>query len=271
MTESQKLLILKQLLLDEDREFANSILQKLELLENTVNIQENLSEKVNPIIDKKIDFFAQNIPQKLGPTITEALGLQIKNSQDQVVEILFPIIGKMIKKYVQQEMKVLSESINNQLQNTFSLGKLKRKIKSVFTGASEKEIILSELSKSKIEQVFVIEKGSGLLISSTSREESIDQDMIAGMLTAIKSFVEDAFAKKDQSLELIQYELYNIHIQNFSSYYIAVVVSGIFDTHFKSVLENKLFDFATKHVNNNLSNGDAITKALKQLIKNEYF
>jgi hemerythrin len=266
MNESQKLLQLKQLLLDEDRDFANSILQKLESLENTVYIQGNLSEKINPIIDKKIEAFAENVPKKLGPAITEALSFEIKNSQDKVVEALFPIIGKMIKKYVQQEMKVLTESINNQIQNTFSFKGLKRKIKAIFTGASESEIILSELSKSKIEQIFVIEKGSGILISSTSKEDSMDQDMIAGMLTAIKSFVEDAFSKKDQSLELIQYELYNIHIQNFSSYYIAVVVSGIFDTNFKNTLENELFDFASKHINNNLSNRDSIAEALKELI-----
>lgn len=266
MTESEKLVLLKQLLLDEDRDFANSILQKLESLENTVNIQANLSDRINPIIDKKIEAFAEEVPEKLGPAITEALSFEIKNSQDKVVEALFPIIGKMIKKYIQQEMRLLSESINNQLQSTFSIQKIKRKIKAIFITASESEIILSELNKSKIEQIFVIEKGSGLLVSSASKEESIDEDMIAGMLTAIKSFVEDAFSKKDQSLELIQYELYHIHIQNFSSYYIAVVVSGIFDTNFKNILENKLFNFASKHVNKNLSNSDLITQKLKELI-----
>ena len=56
MTESEKLVLLKQLLLDEDRDFANSILQKLESLENTVNIQANLSDRINPIIDKKRGF-----------------------------------------------------------------------------------------------------------------------------------------------------------------------------------------------------------------------
>ncbi|AWG21115.1 cell envelope biogenesis protein OmpA [Flavobacterium faecale] len=267
MTESQKLILLKKLLLEEDRDFANSILQKLELLENTVNIEENLSQKINPIIDKKIEAFTEEVPRKLGPAITEALGFEIKNSQDKIVDVLFPIIGKMIKKYIQQEMKILTESINNQLQNTFSFKKISRKFKSIFSGASESEIILSELNKSKIEQIFIIEKGSGLLLSSTSNEGSIDRDMIAGMLTAIKSFVEDAFLKKDQNLELIQYELYNIHIQNFASYYIAVVVSGVFDTNFKNELEDSLFDFASKHINKNISNSAYITEKLKELIK----
>jgi hypothetical protein len=80
------------------------------------------------------------------------------------------------------------------------------------------------MNQTSVEQIFVIEKGSGLIISSVSKQESIDEDMIAGMLTAIKSFVEDAFKRDLQSLELIQYELFEIHIQNFTSYYFAVVI-----------------------------------------------
>lgn len=248
MTDSEKLIKLKELLLHEDRDFALQILQKLEDVEKTLEKEELLSEKVNPIIDKKIDTFAEEIPQKLGPTITEALKVQIRDAQDQVVEALFPIIGKMIKKYIQQEMRILTENINNQVQNTFSVKKWKRKITSFFTGVSEESIILTEMSKPHVEQVFIIEKGSGLLIANVSKnEENIDKDMIAGMLTAIKSFVEDAFTKEEQSLELIQYELYNIYIQNMSTYYIACVISGSFNSEFKNQLEDKILNFAAKH------------------------
>ena len=240
MTDSEKLIKLKELLLSEDRDFAQNILQKLDSLEDTVNTHEKLSEKVNPIIDKKIDTFVEEIPTKLGPVIADAL----TKSQDKVVEALFPIIGKMIKKYIQQEIKALSDSINSQVQTTFSIKTWQRKAKAIFTGVSEKEIILSEMNQTSVEQIFVIEKGSGLIISSASKQESIDEDMIAGMLTAIKSFVEDAFKKDQQSLELIQYELFEIHIQNFTSYYFAVVISGGFDASFKNKLENKLFDIA---------------------------
>ena len=98
MTDSEKLIKLKELLLNEDRIFAQNILDKLDSLEDTVNTHEKLSEKVNPIIDEKIDAFVEEIPTKLGPVIAEAL----TKSQDKVVEVLFPIIGKMIKNYIQQ-------------------------------------------------------------------------------------------------------------------------------------------------------------------------
>lgn len=264
MTDSEKLIKLKELLLNEDRTFAQHILEKLDALEDTVHTHEKLSEKVNPIIDQKLQIFVEEIPDKLGPTIADAL----TKSQDKVVEALFPVIGKMIKKYIQQEIKALSDSINNQVQSTFSMQTWKRKFKAMFTGVSEKEIILSEMHQTQIEQLFVIESGSGLIISSVSKQESIDEDMIAGMLTAIKSFVEDAFKKDQQSLELIQYELFEIYIQNFKSYYFAIVISGGFNTAFKNKLENKLFDLAS-HIKSDAIDKEQITIKLKEFLENE--
>jgi hypothetical protein len=269
MDDSEKLVALKELLLQEDRVFANQILQKLDQLEQILYTQKNLSEKVDPIIDEKINAFVEKMPQQLGPVITATLREEIQNSQDQVVEVLFPIIGKMIKKYVQAEMKMLSDAINNQLQESFSMKKWKRKFIALFTGVSENDIILSELDQPQIQQVFVIEKGSGIILSSFSKTQTIDEDMVAGMLTAIKSFVEDAFQGGGQNLEHIEYELYKIHLQNFSSYYIAAVVSGSFNNQFKSILEDKLIDFASKHIKSNTSNKDHISKNLIEYFEHE--
>ncbi len=268
MTDSEKLIKLKELLLNEDRDFAQNILEKLDAIEDTINTPEKLSSKVDSIINKKLETYTEEIPEKLGPTITKALSSEIKNSQDKVVEILFPIIGKMIKKYIQQEMKVLSDNINYQIQNTLSYKGIKRKVLSKFTGVSEQDMLIAELNEPNVEQIFVIEKGSGLIISSISKQESIDEDMIAGMLTAIKSFVEDAFKRDQQSLELIQYELFEIHIQNFTAYYFAVVISGGFNTAFKNKLENKLFDIAS-HIKSDAIDKEHITIKLREFIENE--
>lgn len=269
MTDSEKLIKLKELLLNEDRDFAQTILEKLDSLEDTINTPNKLSEKVGGIIDKKLETYTQEIPEKLGPTITKALSSEIKNSQDKVVEILFPIIGKMIKKYIQQEMKILSDNINNQIQNAFSVQGFKRKIMSKFTGVSEHQMLLAEMNEPKVEEIFIVEKGSGLIISSASRQESIDEDMIAGMLTAIKSFVEDAFKKEQQSLELIQYELFEIYIQNFNTYYFAVVISGGFNSGFKNKLENNLFDFVSENMKSDEIDKQQVTTKLNLLLENE--
>ena len=268
MTEDEKLELLKEILLTEEREFEKSIAKKLETLNVVINEKVKLSKKVDPIIDDKLEEFVKDIPETLGPTITQTLKEEIKNSQDAVVEALYPIMGKMIKKYIQNEIEMLSERINNQVQSSFSMAYWKRKFKAMFSGVSEEEMIISELVKPEIQQMFIIEKDSGLLSASYSKKETIDEDMISGMRTAIKSFVEDAFAGGNQNLESIEYETYNIHIQNFHFYYIAVIISGAYNNTYKNMLENKLLDFS-EHIMKNHIEEDQLSTELENYFKDE--
>ncbi|PTX60078.1 hypothetical protein C8N46_10784 [Kordia periserrulae] len=250
MTEADKLTLLKDLLLTDDRAYAESIHKKIKALEEVINEQKKLSNKVDPIIDERLEAFIEEIPETLGPTITEALAEQIKNSKDQVVEALYPIMGKMIKKYISQEINLLTERINKQLEDSFSAKSWKRKFRSWFGGVREEELLLSQLSSiSQVEQVLVVEKNSGVLIGQYAKTETIDKDMVSGMLTAIKSFVEDAFQGKSQNLELIEYELYHIHIQSFVSYYVAVVISGEYNLIFKNKIQDIIFNFTDNFLN----------------------
>jgi hypothetical protein len=250
MTEADKLSLLKDLLLTDDRAYAESIHKKIKALEDIINEQKKLSNKVDPIIDDRLEEFIEEIPETLGPTITEALAEQIKNSKDQVVEALYPIMGKMIKKYISQEISLLTERINKQLEDSFSAKSWKRKFRSWFGGVREEELLLSELAlQLRVEQVLVIEKNSGLLIGQYAKTETIDKDMVSGMLTAIKSFVEDAFQGKSQNLELIEYELYHIHIQSFVSFYVAVAISGEYNLIFKNKLQDIIFNFTDNFLN----------------------
>ncbi len=259
----EKLDSLRNILLIEDREDMQKILDRLDEIEAIFNKRKNLSEHVSPIIDEHISSFSESIPETLGPTITKTLEEQIKNSKDQVVEALYPILGKMIKRYIQNEIKMLSENINKQVNKTFSVKGIKRKIKSMFTGAKEGDIIISEHSQISILQTFVVEKNSGILLGSYTKEATIDKDMISGMLTAIKSFVEDAFEQSNQNLETIEYELYNIHIQNFHNYYIASVISGALTEQFKDEIENGMIDVAERiNSENNLNDNEKINSIL---------
>ena len=270
MNQDEKLNIIKDILLTDEREFALSIEKKIKSLESTVNENKHLSSKVNPIIDEKLREFLKEIPNNLGPSITEALKNEIKNSKDAVVEALFPILGKMVKRYVQHEMKLLSEKINNQVNNTFSFNRLFRKAKTKASGLNKSDLLIQEQTNTKIEQVIIIEKGSGLVLAEFSKNKMADEDMVAGMLTAIKSFVEDAFTKESQNLQYIEYDLYHIHLQNFSSFYIAVVVSGAYNVIFKDKLENKILNFTNKQkVVDTLKNKFLLTNKLEDFFKND--
>lgn len=262
-TERKKIDLLKNLLLNEDRLEINALNLRLKTLEALVNTKDALSEKVNPIITERLNRYTEEIPEKLGPSITQSLKYEIENSQEIVVDALYPIMGKLIKKYIQKEFEKLSEQINEQVKNRFSFKNMGRKFKSFFTGVKEDNLMINELSETNIEAIYIIEKGSGILKGNYSKSNTIDKDVLSAMLTAIKSFVEDALKTGNDQLESIEYGLYNIHIQDFNSYYMAVIVHGVFNVKFQEKLREQLNDFSSKTYKKSLSK-DLLSNALEK-------
>ncbi len=54
MEQKDKLKLLKEILLTEDRVFAQSITKKIEKLNSVINTKHQISENVDPIINDKI-------------------------------------------------------------------------------------------------------------------------------------------------------------------------------------------------------------------------
>ncbi len=219
--------LLKELLLEDDRK--NLSLLKQEILE-----YEKFKDEVSPLIDGKIEELKTNFPEYFGDTITETIKIQIRDSKDEVVEALYPIIGRLIKKFIVAEITKLTESINQTINEKFSISQI---IKRLFKGKrTDADDVLQEVFEPIIEEIFVIEKNSGLLRGNFSRGNIADKDMVSGMLTAIKSFAEDAFSKESQDLEDIKFENFQLSIQNFRTIYIATATSGILNPDFKEQL-----------------------------------
>lgn len=241
---------LRKILLEQDREERDELAQKLSDLDEQLNKKEKLEVKLDPILKEQEIHLRNNFSHLFGPQITESISKQIKDSQDEVVEALYPILGRMIKKYITNEIEKLSEKVDQQMELAFSWEGWKLRIKAWFSGTSQKEVMLSKLIEPKIEEIFVIEHDSGILMGSFSRSESVDQDMVAGMLTAIKAFVEDAFTSEKQELESIDYENYKIVLKSFKSFFLAVVTSGGMSMAFRDKLDDQLIDFADKVLKN---------------------
>lgn len=236
---------LKKILFEEEQQ------KYLQLQDKIAEFQENVNDKFENYqlpeseVDDLIDHITEIMPEKLGPAITKTLKAQIAESRDEVVQVLYPIMGQMIKKYIQKEIQILSEKIDHQIQKTFSFNSILDLIKALFKKKSGNQII-TDAYGSQIQEIFIIENESGLLMASYSRNNLIDQDMISGMLTAIKSFVEDAFSKEGQELETIEYDLYKIYLKSFNKFYVATVVSGVFTATFKNQLDDQILKFVNE-------------------------
>ncbi len=234
-TKDDRFELLRELLLEEDR-------GRIDTLSEEIILKEKFSKRVSPLIDEKILDLRENFPEYFGSTITETIKAQIRDSQDEVVEALYPIMGKMVKKFIVAEITKLSDKINQTIKEKFSITQIiKRFIKGKSNDAG---VVLEEVFEPIIEEVFVIEKDSGILSGSYSRGNIADKDMVSGMLTAIKAFAEDAFQKEGQNLEDIKFETFQLSIQNFKSIYIAVACSGVLNVDFEEEIYEKINNLA---------------------------
>lgn len=232
---------LKELLLSEEHEKQLELLQEVEKLREEIKIRKKLEKNIGPILEERIDELRRKFPEEFGPVITKTIRTQIAESKDEMVDALYPIIGKLIKKYIQKEIELLAERIEKQMSNTFKGG--------LFGGSNKKKAqdAVKNSMPAELNDVFVIQNQSGLLIGSYSKHKLIDKDMIAAMLTAIKQFVEDAFSKGNQNLEWIEYETYKVYIITFKRISIACTISGVPDKQYKTDLEDQVMDF-TKEI-----------------------
>jgi len=127
-------------------------------------------------------------------------------------------------------MVELVKSINDKVESAFSIEGIQRKIRAKLQGVSEAELILQESVNYQVQAVFLIHKTSGLVIREIhpALELQLEADMIAGLLTAIRSFVSECIAPpgSDTDLHEIQYDSSKITIEVAGYCYIAVVIKG---------------------------------------------
>lgn len=246
-TDQEKFRRLQELLFEEDRAVTRQIQEEVETLREQVISPEEVKVRVEPFIENKIEFLQENFPELFGPVLAETIKKQIRDSQDEMIDALYPIIGKLIRKFISKEIERLVEQMDRSINDAFSWEGWRRRVRGWFRGERESDRVIRDLAQADLQQAFIIDKESGLLAGTWARTEMVDEDLVAGMLTAIKGFVESAFQGGAQELETIAYDNFKILLHNFQTHYIAVVVSGVVTTEFRDRLNNTLMAFAENY------------------------
>lgn len=261
--EKNELLLkqLKGILLKETRQDINH-------LQHTLNTPGELKKKVNPIFEERMVQLKKSFPLEFGEMMNKMIEVKLKASEEQLLNIIYPVLGQMIRKYIAHQFEAMKESIDKRMTQTFSYKNLKNKLKATFLGVSDSELILQDLNKIQIQEIFVIQHNSGLLLGSYSTTNMMDRDMVAGMLTAIKSFSEDTFNINSQDLDLIDYGNHKILIQNFYQYYFAMVLSGIATAKEKQKLSTEIMQFAEKEMTMDMTIvSDELNRVISEKLK----
>jgi outer membrane protein OmpA-like peptidoglycan-associated protein len=199
-----------------------------------------IAAALSPAITQRIASNSEEMSDAIAPTMGRAIKKQIALEQDSMVDALYPIIGSTVGKYMGEAI----EAINEKLENTLSVEGITRKFRAKMQGVSEAELILQEVMPFKVQAIFLIHKASGLLISEVqSDDQRLESDMLAGMLTAIRGFVNDCVTQTgDLPLELdeIDYGTSKIVLEVAGYCYLAVVVKGDPPKTFKKTMQTTL-------------------------------
>ena len=230
----QSIEALRQILLQDDITKLQKLEDDLFDLQQTIADKESLIASLDPVIaellERKIASSRDEMAETLAPIMGEAIKRQVAEAKDDVIDALYPVIGKVIRKSVTESMKKFVDSVNQRIEEALRSRLFKKRVQSKLTGIPERELILKDALPFKIEQIFLIHKESGLLISHVSSKATdvkIDEELISGMLTAIRDFVAEAFQnEKDQELDAIEYGSNKILLEMGHHSYLAIVVSG---------------------------------------------
>lgn len=215
------------------------------------NSPEEMANAIAPeiaiAIREQIRLDQTSIAEALAPEMGRAIKAQIELERDAMVDALYPVIGNTIAKYMAEAIRTINEKVSN----AFSVEGVKRKVRAKMQGVSEAELILKESIPFAVQAVFLIHKASGLVISDLQPDDKpkLESDMIGGMLTAIRSFVNDCIAQTGEIAELneIEYGDCKIILEVAGYCYLAVVIKGESPKEFLTVIRETLSTIVMKH------------------------
>ena len=215
-----------------------------EIKRNPQAIAKAIAPEIALSIREQIILDEEAIPQTLGPEMGKAIKAQIESEKDAMVDALYPVIGSTIAKY----MVEVVQDINTKVERTLSPEGIKRKFQAKMQGVSEAELIFKESVGYRVRAIFLIDKGSGLVIQEIQLpgEKQLDSDMLAGMLTAIRSFANDCISSGSE-LDLVDYGDWKIPLEVAGYCYIAVVVAGEPPKEFINKIRQVLGEIVLEH------------------------
>ncbi len=241
-----------------------------QIVNSPADIAKAIAPEIGLAIKEQIRLDQESIAQAIAPEMGKAITAQIKLERDSMVDALYPVIGSTISRYMAEAIKTINEKVSNAI----SVEGFQRKIRSKVQGVSEAELILKESVPFTVQAAFLIHKASGLIISEVQNSESyqLESEMVAGMLTAIRSFVNECIVEPGEVSELnqIEYGDSKIILEVAGYCYMAVAIKGepphLFIKKLRQTVSNIILSYA-KVINEFNGDPGTIPESLHPYIK----
>ncbi len=210
---------------------------------------------INP--DLRIQELSQDLPaalirraqkdsqlsQALLGTVEDIVQTSVERNPQPMVNAIYPAIAPALRRAVTQALSQMMSSMNRTLDHSLSLKGLKWRIEAWRTGRSFGEVALLNSLQFRVEQLFLIERETGLLLRHVTADDikGEDPDIVSGMLTAIRDFAHDSFQLNlEESLASVEIGDREIFVVQGPKAVLAAMVWGTPSDTFRETLDEVL-------------------------------
>lgn len=193
----------------------------------TQRVAENLPES----LDRAYRDAPAALTRALEAPVSECIEDSVQHNPTLFADILYPVMGPAIRRSISQALKGLVQQINQTLEHSLTLTGLKWRIEAARSGVPFGEIVLRNTLRYRVEEAFLIQTGSGLLIQHLSQgpAPAQDADAVSAMLTAIRDFAHDTMDRngEDSKLETVDIGEHTLWLVHGPKAYLACAIRGL--------------------------------------------
>ena len=203
---------------------------QLDRLQDRLDTPEMHAEDVSKILPEAIFIRSsrdQKIELALEPITAKAIRASIKKDRKILVDALFPVMGPAIRKAIASTLQAMIQSFNQILEHSLSFKGLKWRFEALRTRKPFAEVVLLHTLVYQVEQVFLIHQDTGLVLQHVVGRSvaAQDPDLVSGMMSAIKDFVQDSFGgAQEDNLETLRIGERNVWIEQADRAILAAVI-----------------------------------------------
>lgn len=205
---------------------------KLEQVAQRVENPTLRGEDISHVLPQAVTACVQRdtrLAQALAPAVESALATSVRRDPKLLATAIFPIMGPAIRKSIAESLRWLMDSFSRALDQSLSWRGLLWRWESWRTGRPFAQVVLYHTLVYRVEQVFLVHRETGLLLLHVSAPDvpTSNEDLTAGMLTAVRDFAKDSFGTSPgDELQTIQVGDLGIWVEDGPQAVLAVAIRG---------------------------------------------
>jgi len=180
------------------------------------------------------------LAKALAPTVEETLRVSVERDPQPIADAIYPVILPAIRKAIADALESTLAAVNRTVERGFSAQGWRWRFEAWRSGQSYAEVALRHTLVYRVEQLFLIDRITGLPLRHVVAEsvEAQDSALVSGMLTAIQDFVQTSFVQGgNERLDGLKMGELNVLIEEGPKAVLAAVVRGVPGPELRTVLK----------------------------------